>query len=112
VHSAQCPNVVNLLYDPERRIDVEWDKGGDSASYTVRLTMHVEDRKGMLAELSARVAGINTNIINLEAAAGGDRDHARINMTVEIQDLKHLEKVIQSLRKVNGVIEVERAAAR
>ena len=27
VHSATCPNVVNLLYDPERRIDVEWDKG-------------------------------------------------------------------------------------
>ena len=26
VHSATCPNVVNLLYDPERRIDVEWDK--------------------------------------------------------------------------------------
>ena len=27
VHSATCPNVVNLLYDPERRIEVEWDKG-------------------------------------------------------------------------------------
>ncbi len=27
VHSAACPNVVNLLYDPDRRIDVEWDKG-------------------------------------------------------------------------------------
>ncbi|MCK7478264.1 MAG: hypothetical protein M0C28_13290 [Candidatus Moduliflexus flocculans] len=26
VHSVNCPNVTNLLYDPERRIDVEWDK--------------------------------------------------------------------------------------
>jgi GTP diphosphokinase / guanosine-3',5'-bis(diphosphate) 3'-diphosphatase len=112
VHSALCPNVVNLMYDPERRIEVEWDSGTDSASYTVGLTMHVEDRKGMLAELSARVADINTNIITLEAAAGSDHHHARINMTVEIQDLKHLEKVIKSLRKVAGVIDVERAAAR
>ena len=67
VHSANCPNVINLQYDPERRIDVEWDKGSDTAPYTVRLTMAVEDRKGMLAALSARVAEINTNITNLEA---------------------------------------------
>src|SRR5215470_17079920 len=38
VHSATCPNVVNLLYDPERRIDVEWDKSpvGDTGRYTVK----------------------------------------------------------------------------
>src|SRR6186713_3211330 len=67
VHSATCPNVVNLLYDPERRIDVEWDKGDAIARYTVRLTMEVEDRKGLLAAVSARIADINTNIKNMEA---------------------------------------------
>jgi GTP pyrophosphokinase len=46
VHSAACSNVVNLLYDPERKIDVEWDKGTDSSHYTVRLSLQVEDRKG------------------------------------------------------------------
>jgi GTP pyrophosphokinase len=109
VHSANCPNVVNLQFDPERRIDVEWDKGGDAAPYTVRLTMAVEDRKGMLAELSARVADINTNITNLEATTGNSA-HATIGMTVEIQDMKHLEKVIKSLRGVQGVLDVERAS--
>src|SRR5262245_13027827 len=59
VHSATCPNVVNLLYDPERRIDVEWDKGSEESRYTVKLTMEVEDRKGLLAAVSARVADIN-----------------------------------------------------
>ena len=34
VHSANCPNVINLIYDPERRIDVEWDKGGEAAAAT------------------------------------------------------------------------------
>ena len=34
VHSAACPNVMNLLYDPERRIDVEWDKGTDALAAT------------------------------------------------------------------------------
>ena len=111
VHAASCSNVVNLLYDPERRIDVEWDQGGDPAPYTVRLTMQVEDRKGMLAQLSSSIADINTNILSLEATTGAD-SHARIDMTVEIKDVKHLEKVIKSLRRVDGVVDVERAVTK
>ena len=110
VHSATCPNVINLMFDPERRIDVEWDTDGvDHAPYTVRLTMQVEDRKGMLAEISAKVSDINTNITNMEARTGDDQQ-ARIDMTVEIKDLKHLEKVIKSIKGVQGVIGVERSA--
>src|SRR6187431_3088217 len=58
VHSAACSNVVNLLYDPERKIDVEWDKSTEESHYTVRLSMEVEDRKGVLAAVSARIADI------------------------------------------------------
>jgi GTP diphosphokinase / guanosine-3',5'-bis(diphosphate) 3'-diphosphatase len=108
VHSARCPNVVNLHYDPERRIDVEWDNAVDAARYTVRLTMQVEDRKGILADVSSKVADINTNITSVEATT--DADHrGRIDMTVEIHDLKHLEKVMKSLRGIAGVLDVERA---
>jgi GTP diphosphokinase / guanosine-3',5'-bis(diphosphate) 3'-diphosphatase len=108
VHSASCPNVINLLYDPDRRIEVEWDKGKDVSSYTVRLTIQVEDRKGILADVSSKIAGINTNIRNVEARA--DDQMGRIDMTVEISDLKHLQKVIKSLRSVAGVVDVERAS--
>jgi GTP pyrophosphokinase len=110
VHAASCPNVINLMFDPERRIEVEWDSAGsDPAPYTVRLSMQVEDRKGMLAEISAKVSDINTNITNMEARAGGDHQ-ARIEMTVEIRDVKHLEKVIKSIKGVDGVLGVERSA--
>src|SRR5229473_2991878 len=108
VHTAACPNVVNLLYDVERRIDVEWDSSGAASNYTVKLTMEVEDKKGVLAAVSAKIAGINTNIKNMEAHTDEDRG-ARIDVTVEISDLKHLEKVIKSLRGVDGVLDVERA---
>ena len=109
VHAASCPNVLNLMFDPERRIDVEWDQAGGEAPYTVRLTMQVEDRKGMLAEISAKVSDINTNITNMQARTGDDQQ-ARIDMTVEIRDLKHLDKVIKSIKGVQGVIGVERTA--
>ena len=108
VHAATCPNVVNLLYDPERRIEVEWDKASDPAPYTVRLSIQVEDRKGILADVSTKIAGINTNIRNVEATV--DDQVGRIDMTVEISDLKHLQKVIKSLKSVDGVVGVERAS--
>jgi len=112
VHSVTCPNVVNLLYDPERRIEVEWDRAASSdgaASYTVKLTMEVEDRKGLLAAVSSKIADINTNIKNLEARTADDDHRARIEVTIEISDLKHLEKVIRSLKSVDGVLDVARA---
>ena len=109
MHAAACTNVLNLLVDPERRIDVEWDAGmADLAAYTVRLSMQVEDRQGMLAEISARVSEIDTNITTMEAQTGEDR-RARVEMTVQIRDVKHLDRVIRALRGIDGVIAVERA---
>ena len=109
VHSSTCRNVVNLMFDPDRKIDVEWDGQADQAPYVVKLTMRVEDRKGMLAEISSKISNINTNITNMEAHAGTDRQ-ARIEMTVEIRDVKHLDKVIKSIKGVEGVLGVERTA--
>jgi GTP pyrophosphokinase len=107
VHSAVCPNVVNLLYDPERRIDVEWDKATDSAPYTVRLKISVEDRRGILADVSSRISDINTNIRDVEATVD-EEQRGSIRMTVEISDVKHLDKVMRSLKSVEGVLAVER----
>jgi GTP pyrophosphokinase len=109
VHSAACPNVVNLLYDPERRIDVEWDKTADALPYTVRLRISVEDRRGILADVSSRIANINTNIRDVEATVGADH-RGSIRMTVEINDVKHLERVMKSIKNIEGVLAVERAS--
>lgn len=65
-----------------------------------------------MAAVSAKIADINTNIKNMEARTGDEDQRARIDVTVEISDLKHLEKVIKSLRGVDGVLAVERAARR
>jgi GTP pyrophosphokinase len=109
VHAATCPNVLNLLYDAERRIDVEWDKRADASPYSVRLKISVEDRKGIIADITARIAGINTNIRDVEATTDADA-RGSIRMTVEINDLKHLERVIKSIKDAAGVLGVERAS--
>jgi GTP pyrophosphokinase len=106
VHSQTCPNVVNLMYDPERRVAVEWERGVEAA-YEVRISVDVEDRPGLLAAITAILAGMNTDIRNAEARTFDDST-AAIELTLRIQDLKHLEKVVKSIRSVNGVLDVER----
>jgi GTP pyrophosphokinase len=108
VHSATCPNVLNLLFDPERRIAVEWDSGTDALPYTVRLKISVEDRRGILAAVTSCIAGINTNIKDVEATVGEDH-RGSIRMTVEISDVRHLDRVMKSIKSVDGVLAVERA---
>jgi guanosine-3',5'-bis(diphosphate) 3'-pyrophosphohydrolase len=108
VHSQSCPNVVNLMYDPERRIAVEWESsaGGDGV-YEVRIAVQVEDRPGVLAAITAVLAGTKADIRMAEAKTFDDRT-AFVDLTLRIHDLKHLEKVVKAVRGVSGVIDVER----
>ena len=107
VHAAMCSNVLNLLYDPERRIDVVWDKSDGVNFFTVHLSIEVEDRQGILADITAAIAGININVRKVEASSNEDQQ-GRISVTMDISDLKHLQKVSKIVRSVTGVREVER----
>jgi len=100
-----CPNVQNLLYDADRRIEVEW-AGPKYSVYPVKLTLFTEDRQGLLADVTSVISGVRSNIQNIEARTGDNR--AIIDVTVDIVDLQHLEKIVSSLRKIDGVYQVER----
>ncbi len=109
VHAATCPNVVNLLYDPERRIDVVWDKvrSEDPGAFTVCLTIKVEDRRGILADVTSRIADMKINMRKVEATSS-DTQHGLISMTLDINNLKHLQRVVKLVTGVPGVLDVER----
>ena len=108
VHSKNCPNVQNLLYEPDRKIEVEWASTAPSAeAYAVPLTILTEDRPGMLAEIAAAISDVRSNILNVEARTADER--GTIDITVEIPDMKHLERVISSVKKIDGVYDVTRS---
>jgi guanosine-3',5'-bis(diphosphate) 3'-pyrophosphohydrolase len=106
VHAKDCPNVQNLLYDADRKIDVEW-RGTAEEAYAVRLAIHGEDRQGLLAEIAAVISDTRSNIRNIEAKTSPDQN-ATIDVTLEISDKRHLEKLIGALKKIDRVWEVER----
>jgi GTP diphosphokinase / guanosine-3',5'-bis(diphosphate) 3'-diphosphatase len=109
VHSSTCPNVTNLLYEPERRIDVQWTRGkeeGLPAAYPVKLTLLCDDKWGMLKQITAVISDAKTNIRNIEARTGNGQ--ANIDVVLDITDLKHLEGIIAGVRKIPGVHDVQR----
>jgi GTP pyrophosphokinase len=107
VHSKACPNVQSLMYDVERKIEVEWARSADD-SFPVRIVVHTDDRPGMLNQLTGVLSDENTNIRSLEAKAESDHDGGVVEMTVEVRDKKQLEKLVTSMRRISGVRDVER----
>src|SRR5437867_3424778 len=107
VHSVNCPNVLNLMYEPERRIDVEWGKEeGAPSAFPIKLTVFCDDRFGMLKQITAVISDTKTNIRNIGART--ENGQANVDIVIEIEDLKHLENIIQGVRKIPGVHDVQR----
>ncbi len=112
VHARNCKNAANLMVNRERVVDVDWVSSDRLASsaYAVKLSVTTEDRQGMLAALTNAIANIKTNIRDARASVFHDGS-ARIDLTVDVADVKHLERVISSIKAVDGVIDVERLHA-
>jgi GTP pyrophosphokinase len=107
VHSKMCPNVQNLMYDSERKIEVEWSRAADD-SFAVRLAVHTDDRPGMLNQLTSVLFDEGANIRSLEAKTNLEHDGALVEMTVDVRDKKQLEKLVSAMRRISGVRDVER----
>ena len=108
VHSVNCANVQNLMFEVERKIDVEWART-TSEPFPVKIVIHTDDRPGMLNQLTSVLFHEQSNIRSLEARATETRgDAAVVDMTVEIRDKKQLERVVSAVRRIPGVRDVER----
>jgi GTP pyrophosphokinase len=116
VHARSCPNVQNLLYESDRRIQVEWaplpgDAGTAGAAkvqtYPVKLTVLCEDRAGLLKEFTAIIAEDGTNIRSLDSRPTADGG-AVVEFVIETVDVRHLNRMVERLRRVQGVRDVQR----
>jgi len=105
--------VQNLLYESDRRIQVEWSPAAEEVgklkqqTYPVRLTIICDDRAGMLKEFTAIISDDGTNIRSMESKALED-ETAQVEFVVETVDVRHLNKMVLNLRKVPGVRDVHR----
>jgi GTP pyrophosphokinase len=107
VHNKNCKNVQQLMVNKDRIVEVEWAKNDKKHIQSVRLLATTENRTGMLAGITNAIAEIKTGIRDARANVSKD-DRGLIEVTIEVFDKKHLDKVVGSIEKVPGVIAVER----
>lgn len=105
IHRIDCPNILNLGEHPERRVEIEWE-AESGERFFVRLVVEGDDRRGLLSDIATAISETGTDIQSAEikAVEGGMNG----NFAVEVQDLTHLKKVMKAVRRVKGVISVER----
>jgi GTP pyrophosphokinase len=110
VHQADCASAVDISNEfPERKIEVSWDTSRDQ-SFIVQLETVVEDRKNILRDVMQAIADVNTNVRGAEMYAHDTTATGRF--VVEVTGLTHLNRIIDRVRRVKGVISVKRANAR
>ncbi len=105
VHRGDCPNTFPPVVEVERRVAVDWDVTRQDA-FQVRVTVEGENRRGLLADVSSAITGLDTNI--LSGTMGSDGHRAVGKFVLEVEDLAHLRKVVKIVKKVKGVIRVFR----
>ena len=109
VHSSNCSNVQNLMYEAERRMEVEWAEAQD-ISYGTKLVISVGDRPGILADLTAIVSKEGVNISSLESSVKKEKSElAVVEMNVDLKDVKQLDRLITAMKGIAGVRDVKRS---
>jgi GTP diphosphokinase / guanosine-3',5'-bis(diphosphate) 3'-diphosphatase len=105
IHRVDCPNLLALDNEPERRMDLDW-REIEGEVFAVRLDLQGDDRRGLYGDICTAISQAGTNIRSCELISG------ELGMTgqviVEVENLSHLNKVIKAIRKVKGVSDVRR----
>jgi len=110
VHSRSCPNVKNLLYHPEREIDVRWTSDAATtvgAPTSVDVDMVFRDRSGMLALISQTISSEGSDILSCQLRTEHN-ENGFAAMTIAVRDAPQLSRILDRLKALKGMIEVER----
>ncbi len=107
VHARDCLTVAKNVLDKERLVAVEWE-GSEPAKRPVRIAVYIgRDRPGLLAEITTAISSCRGNITKADITVTEDRKGIN-HFVVEVEDLKQLQAIIQAIREVKDVFNVER----
>ena len=109
IHRQDCVNLLQLKSrEPERIIEVNW--GGQSRrTYPVDITILAYDRTGLLRDIMMIMANANLNVTSVNTLSNKDESQADMKLTLEIEDIDALGKVMAQLSKIPNVADVRRA---
>jgi GTP diphosphokinase / guanosine-3',5'-bis(diphosphate) 3'-diphosphatase len=105
IHRKDCPNILQLTQDPDRRVEIEWT-AELGERFFVKLFTRGSDRRGLLSDIAKAISETGTDIQHADIRASDDGMIGEF--VVEVSDLPHLQRVIRGVSRVKGVLSVER----
>jgi len=105
IHTNDCKNLLKLMQDPDRIIDVTWDVEKGSR-FLAGIYILGERRNKFIADVTEAAAALDCNIVGVNM--NSEVSLMNCVLSVEVYDLDHLNRVMAKLRKMNGVISVGR----
>mgnify|MGYP002542863604 FL=1 len=106
IHRKDCVNVNELLKEENRIIDVAWAEE-EKATYTVEIEILANDRQGLLGDIVQKVNDSKEKLLTVSAKTTKDRT-AITKLSIQVDSLESLHKIIRELKKVDSVYEVTR----
>ncbi len=106
IHRRECRSFVRMAaHSPERVIEAGWGEPSGTR-YPVDIVVEAHDRQGLLRDISEVLTRekINVTAADTRSRAG----LARMNFTVEIDDVPRLKKVLDLIRELPSVLAVRR----
>ncbi|MBV8601926.1 MAG: bifunctional (p)ppGpp synthetase/guanosine-3',5'-bis(diphosphate) 3'-pyrophosphohydrolase [Candidatus Eremiobacteraeota bacterium] len=109
VHRADCPNVAYMNAQPERILQAAWSEN-PTAMHAVDVEVEAVDRAGLLQDIMAVCAELKTSASSVTARV--KKEIAVTSLTLQIENLDHLHKLLRKLEGVKGVRTVYRVTKR
>ncbi|MEA1985906.1 MAG: bifunctional (p)ppGpp synthetase/guanosine-3',5'-bis(diphosphate) 3'-pyrophosphohydrolase [Candidatus Marinimicrobia bacterium] len=105
IHRSDCHNIPTEESELDRLIEVSWDKKIDQTFYS-KLNILTENKRGILTEISNVIQNMKTNIASINMKSYDSIVQGSV--TIIVDNLKHTKNVIKNLKKIDGIIKIER----
>jgi len=109
IHRNSCGNLINFRKQPEKWINVSWEKDIER-DFSSQIQVDTVNRTGVLAEVAATIADSDSNIEQVSVLDRQD-DCTILTFLLQVEDRTHLARIMRNVRKMKTVIRVARDCA-
>jgi len=109
IHREDCPNMLRYGEQaPERTVEVSWGDEHNDLEYPVDVVITAFDRQGLLRDITSILANDKINLIAANTLSDSKGHLARMRLTIEINDLNRLSRVLGKIAQLKNVTDVAR----
>ena len=110
IHRTDCINILNFpATERARLIEAEWEQPeNNSEKYSAEINIYAGNRKGLIVDISRLFTEANIDVRFMNSRVN-KKSMATINLGFVVSGKEELNRLIDKLRKIDGVTDIERA---